>query len=79
MASQILISPSLKQSLTAIESVHLFPNWWDKIVGPTDFGSRHCKNVCVGMNFGPSVGSTFGPFVGPTFQGSYSLKMLLLG
>ena len=60
-------------------TVHLFPNCWDKMVGPTVFGSRHCKNVGVGMNFGPSVGSTFGPFLGPTFRGSYSLKMLFLG
>ncbi len=56
-----------------ISPVHLFPNCWDKMVGPTLFGSRHCKNVGVGKNFGPSVGGTFGPFVGPTVLGSFSL------
>ena len=36
-------------------SVHLFSNWWDKMVGPTVFGSRRCKNVGVGMNFGSNI------------------------
>ena len=36
------------------------------MVGPTVFGSRHCTNVVVGMNFVPSVGDTFCTFVGST-------------
>ncbi len=41
-----------------LKTVHLFPNCWDKMVGPTVFGSRHCKNGGAGMNFGPSVGNS---------------------
>ncbi len=43
------------------------------MVGPTVFGSRHCRNVGVGMSFGPSVGGTFGPFVGPTLGAQKSV------
>ena len=42
----------------SLYAVHLFPNCCDKMVGPTVFGSRHCKNVGVGMNFGPCAGGT---------------------
>ncbi len=61
--------------------VHLFPNCWDKMVGPTVFGSRHCKNVGVGMNLGPSVGGTptKGLIVTPTPTISNCRSQKLLG
>ncbi len=41
-----LIEQSLGPANEQAVAVHLFPNCWDKMVGPTVFGSRHCKIFC---------------------------------